>query len=305
MQNLSLGALFFVGLTASCTAELPPVSLEQQVLDLSDQFLAHWNAGDAEALASLFSVDAVRVVSTHQLPSVGRESIQAAFQKGMEDFRSSDEVQLTSEVASVQDLGDGFLLADGTFQLKGADGAQLLAGKWGTLYQEDESGLKIVMESAHAAKDALPAPIDYSAIERAEVPAAISSGENVDAMQSIIDRYTGGIKATDASMIAGTFAESGIQLVSSAPQTYRGRAAIEAATKENLEAGGYAGAELTATILNQRKISEKLVIANGIWHVSMEGGLVEFGQWGNLMEIQEDGSLLMLMESAGVFTPSL
>lgn len=305
MRTLSLGALVSVGLLASCTAERPPVSLETQVQNVSDQFLEHWNAGDAEALAGLFVEDAVRVVSTHQLPSMGRESIQAAFQKGMDEFRSTDEVQLTSEIGAVRDLGDGFVLADGTFVLSGPGGEQIFAGKWGTLYQKDEGGLKVVMESAHAAKDSLPAPIDYSAIERAEVPAVISSGEHVDAMQSIIDRYTAGIKATDASMIAGTFAESGIQLVSSAPQTYRGRAAIEAATKENLETGGYAGAELSAIILNQRKVSDKLVMANGVWQASMEGGLVEFGQWGNLMEIQEDGSLLMLMESAGVFTPSL
>ncbi|MCX8230074.1 MAG: hypothetical protein OTJ44_09045 [Planctomycetota bacterium] len=322
MEN-SLLRIFPVALLAaaaslvSCSSEPAPKSaqsIDQQVQIASDQFLEYWNAGDADSLSKLFAEDSVRVISTAQLPSTGRTAIKAAFMSGMKEFRTSDAIKLVSQTKNVQELEGNIVLADGTFtideegdiQLSGMAGYKKLHGKWATVYRKTDSGLEILMESAHVAKDALPTPIDYSSIEREQVPAAQDYGnaaEYADATQNLTDTYSAGMKNNNGAMIASIFTEDGIQLVSSSSEANRGRAAIEQAMTVNLPEEGYAGTTLVATTLRQRKVSDSLVIGNGLWQVVQEDGTVlEFGQWGNLMQVQEDGSLMLLMESAGGFT---
>ncbi|MCH2101710.1 MAG: SgcJ/EcaC family oxidoreductase [Planctomycetes bacterium] len=291
----------------SCCTAAPEFETTALVASLSDEFVENWNAGNAEGIANLFAEDSVRVVSTQQLPLVGREAIQAAMQQGMEAFRTSSSTELISNIDGVREFDGSIVLADGTFVLNGEDGNATIAGKWSTVYRKTEEGdLEIVMESAHVQRDSLAEPIDYASIERMAIPAAIDLGEGAEStegMQAIINQYTAGVKQNNASMIAGTFTEDGIQLVGSASKAHRGRAAIEAAQSTDLEAEGFAGVTLTATILRQRKLSDSIIAANGVWQAATEDGtIMEFGQWGNLMQIQGDGSLLMLLESAGGFT---
>lgn len=293
--------LFLAACTPDDAGGAPPAS-QAKVQALSDEFLDAFNRGDAAALSELFAVDGLRVVSGRQLPSSGRGAIKAQFEGDIAQHNAQLENKLVSEVLAVRDLGDGIVLADGAFKLNDKDGAMLLGGKWGTVYRRSGDDLEIVMESAHVAKDTIKEPLDYSKIERAKAPAPDfgDAAQYADAMNQVIRTYSESIKKGDAAAIAGLFTEDGIQLVSSSLEANRGRAAIQAGEKENLAVGGYEGMDLTAELLGLRKISDSLICANGTFQVAGADGVVmEFGQWGNLVEVQPDGSLLMVMESAG------
>ncbi|MCP4092910.1 MAG: nuclear transport factor 2 family protein [Planctomycetes bacterium] len=301
--------LALLAVLPACSSKTEPLLVADSALDeavqaMSDQFLEHWNGGDAEALAGMFAPDAVRIVSTQKGPLLGRDAIQASFQQGMETYKTSDEAKLKSEIGNVQELGGDIILADGTFALSGADGASVMEGKWGTVYRNTEEGLVILMESAHVDGQPSAALASYATDDLQSMHGA-DDAEYADAMQAIIDSYTAGLKGKDAGMLAGTFTENGIQLVASMPQTNRGRAAIETAFATFFEQEDFGGRHLRAKMLNHTKISDSLVAANGVWREYDENrSLIAFGQWGNLLEIQEDGTLLMVMEAAGPFTVS-
>jgi uncharacterized protein (TIGR02246 family) len=302
---LSVAFIATLAFPTSCSSE--PVdeqpALKSQVQAMSDRFLELWNEGDADGLSKLFAEDGVRVISGDQLPSAGHDAIKDSFVRGMEKHRSSSETKLVSEIANAVDLGGDIVLAEGSFTLNDKEDAKLLGGKWGCVYRKTKGGLQILMESAHVAEDTLSEPIDYSKIKREKPSGEVDNGnaaEYLGAMNQIIETYGDGIKAGDAAMIASTFTEDGVQLVGSSAKAHRGRKEIAAAQEAVLPASGHSGMALTGQVLRQRKISDSLVVANGLWQIAGEDGvLVDFGQWGNLMQIQPDGSLKMLMESAG------
>ena len=233
---------------------------------------------------------------------IDKRALVALFEADIAEHNANLDNALSSEVRATRMFDGGIMLADGDFELKDKDGALLLGGKWGCVYRQTDEGLEVVMESAHVAKDTLKEPIDFAKVERQAASAADfgDAGTYVDAMNNLIAAYGEGMKAGDAAKIAGLFTEDGIQLVGSSSEPHRGRAAIQAALKSILPEGGYAGTDLEGTILGMHKVSDNLLCANGQWQVAGEDGAVlEFGQWGNLMEIQDDGSLLLIMESAG------
>ena len=297
-------ALFLALLAAACGSDASGTDSgpEQQIATLEARFLDAFNKGDASALASLFAEDGVRVISGAQLPSTGREQIKKLFEADLAQHNANLDNRLSSKLRAVRALGDGILVADGAFELKDKSGAVLLGGKWGCVYRETADGLEVVMESAHVASDTLKEPIDFSKVKRQEASAADfgEGAKHLEAMQKQIADYQAAIKAGDASGIAGLFVEDGVQLVSSSPKPHVGRANIEAALKSVLPEGGYTGTNLDAKILGVRQLSDKLLCANGVWQITKDDGAVlELGQWGNLMQIQADGSLKLIMESTG------
>ena len=296
--------LFCALLAAACSSEdgAKPLAADEQLAALEARFLDGFNKGDAGALSALFASDGVRVISGAQVPSSGREQIKALFEADIEQHNANLDNRLSSETRAVRSLGDGIVVADGAFELKDKAGALLLGGKWGCVYRETDDGLEVVMESAHVAKDTLQAPIDYSKVKRQAATAADfgEAAKHLEPMQQQIAQYQAAIKAGDAAKIAGLFVEDGVQLVSSSSKPHVGRAAIEAALKSVLPEGGYTGTNLAAKILGIRELSSKLLCANGVWEITGDDGAVlEFGQWGNLMEIQADGSLKLILESTG------
>ena len=299
IQTLSLTLAF-----TACSSDVPSAGAdpEKQLAALEARFLDGFNSGDAGALSALFAADGVRVISGAQLPSVGQEAIKALFEADIAQHNANLDNQLSSKMRAVRALGDGILLADGAFDLKDKDGALLLGGKWGCVYRETGEGLEVVMESAHVAKDTLKEQIDFSKVKRQAAPAADfgDAAKYLKAIERQIADYQAAIKAGDAAKIAGLFVEDGIQLVSSSSKPHVGRAGIEAALKPILSEGGYTGTNLDVTTLGIRELSSKLLCAHGIWQISADdGSTLEFGQWGNLLEIQADGSLKLIMESTG------
>lgn len=293
------GFAFFV---AACTSEDTGPDPAEQLAALEGRFLDAFNKGDAAALAGLFAADGVRVISGAQLPSTGRDQIEKLFEADIALHNANRDNRLVSETRSVRGLGAGVVVADGGFELKDKDGGTLLGGKWGCVYRQAEGGLEVVMESAHVAKHTLKEPVDFTKIERQQASASDlgEAAPYVEAVNKMISDYDAAVKSGDASRIAALFTEDGVQLVGSSTEPHRGRAAIEVASQKVLAANGYVGTTLTGQLLGLNKVSDDLLCANGQWQVAGEDGAVlEFGQWGNLMEIQDDGSLLLVMESAG------
>lgn len=296
---------FLAGLTlfvTACTSKDPVSDPAEQLAALEGRFLDAFNKGDAAALAGLFAADGVRVISGAQLPSTGRDQIQQLFEKDIAQHNANRDNRLVSETRAVRDLGAGVVVADGGFELKDKDGATLLGGKWGCVYRKADGGLEVVMESAHVAKHTLAQPVDFTKVERQQAsPSDLGdAAPYVDAVNKMISDYAAAVKSGDAGKMAAMFTEDGVQLVGSSTAPHRGRAAIEAAAAKVLAANGYTGTTLTGQVLGLNKVSDTLLCGHGVWQVADDSGAVlEFGQWGNLMEIQQDGSLLLIMESAG------
>ena len=303
-QRLAQGC-FLTGLAllvTGCTSKDEGSDPAAQLAALEGRFLDAFNKGDAAALAGLFAADGVRVISGAQLPSTGRDQIQKLFEADIAQHNANRDNRLVSETRSVRDLGAGVVLADGGFELKDKDGASLLGGKWGCVYRKVDGGLEVVMESAHVAKHTLEQPVDFTKVERQQASASDhgDAAPYVEAVDKMISDYAAAVKSGDAGKMAALFAEDGVQLVGSSTEPHRGRAAIEAAAAEVMTANGYTGTTLTGQILGLNKVSDTLLCGHGLWQVADDSGAVlEFGQWGNLMEIQQDGSLLLIMESAG------
>ena len=269
---------------------------------LEGRFLDAFNKGDAGALAGLFAEDGVRVISGAQLPSSGRAQLKALFEADIAEHNANRDNTLSSEVRATRMFDGSIMLADGAFELKDKDGALLLGGKWGCVYRQTDAGLEVVMESAHVAKDTMKEPVDFSKVKRQPAPAPDfgDAEKHVEAINQLIASYADAVKSGDSAKIAALFTEDGIQLVGSASKPHRGRGEIEAAAKEVLAANGYTGTTLTGQVLGLNQVSDKLLCGHGLWQVADDSGAaLEFGQWGNLMEIQDDGSLLLIMESAG------
>ena len=281
-------------------------STKEKFDDSTNEFLDLWNAGDAEGLSMLFAEDSVRVVSNDgQLPSVGRKAIAASFREGMRKFKTSPDNLLSSEISNMVELEGGIIMAHGTFTVAGEGGFN---GKWASIERNTKDGIEILMESAHVTESSLAAPIDFAAVERVSAPDATDYGnaaEFEEAMNRIITNYTKGATTGDAALIASTFTPDGIQIVSRQDEALHGRSDIEEAISENFSADDYTPETLSAKTLRMRKLTDSLLIANGTWQVAdKEGQITRFGQWGNIFEIQEDGSLLMKVECAGAFVPA-
>ena len=315
-MKTSLKKLCFRSLSPILAACLLSCGVEQKVtttpsnkekFDAStNKFLDLWNAGDAESLSMLFAEDSVRVVSNDgQLPSVGRKAIAASFMEGFRKFKTSPDNLLNTKISSMVELEGGIIMAHGTFTIAGEGGFN---GKWASIERNTEDGIEILMESAHVTESSLAAPIDFASVERVPNPDVTDYGNAAkfeEAMNRIITNYTKGATTGDAALIASTFTPDGIQIVSRQNEALHGRTAIEEAISASFSADDYTPGTLSAKTLRMRKVTDSLLIANGTWQVAdKEGQITRFGQWGNIFEIQEDGSLLMKVECAGAFVPA-
>jgi uncharacterized protein (TIGR02246 family) len=313
-MKTSLKKLCFRSLSPILAACLLSCGVEQKVtttpsnkekFDAStNKFLDLWNAGDAESLSMLFAEDSVRVVSNDgQLPSVGRKAIAASFKEGFRKFKTSPDNLLNTKISSMVELEGGIIMAHGTFTIAGEGGFN---GKWASIERNTEDGIEILMESAHVTESSLAAPIDFASVERVPNPDVTDyAAKFEEAMNRIITNYTKGATTGDAALIASTFTPDGIQIVSRQNEALHGRTAIEEAISASFSADDYTPGTLSAKTLRMRKVTDSLLIANGTWQVAdKEGQITRFGQWGNIFEIQEDGSLLMKVECAGAFVPA-
>ncbi len=302
LSLLSAGALLVACSDANQDAESSP----KQLVEISvNNFLKHWNAGEPKALSMLFAEDAIRVVSSQQLPAVGRAAICKQFEDAMAEGTQTSTAKLTANVATAMSISDNLIIADGTFKVSDEAGETIRNGKWGNLFRLVGDKVELVLESAHAEIGLDKDRSVFATIER-EKPPEPNMGSDKDlaaAMDRSAARYSAAYNAEDAKLIAAEFLPDGMRIVSTSADPSRGREAVTASIMTELAAGSpFKGSTLSSTQLGMLKVSPTIVIANGLWEAKdAEGGLVEFGQWGNVLEIQDNGELLLVMESAGGF----
>jgi uncharacterized protein (TIGR02246 family) len=305
MKNLSgLATLALIGLCSCAGSPKQPASqpkAEAQIDEFTTKFLVEWNERDSDGLAGLFTDDGVRVVSGEQLPAAGRDAIARSFAQTMGDPSLTEKVNLNITVAHARDLGNGIVIADGRFEATDPDGTVTLTGKWGNVFRQTDDGLRLLLESAHAEPAADADPDRFANMTVRATPPAGSDrnvgAQQIAALQGLIDLYLEGFNTGDGEMLASAFAPDGAQIIAPVPTANRGRAAIAKSANERL-----AGDTLSATELRARRISDTLIAHNGLWQThDADGKLTGFGQWGNLIELQPDGSAKLLVECAGPF----
>lgn len=266
-------------------------------------FLKHWNAQDAEALSMLFVEDGVRVVSSDQLPAHGRAAIRQQFETAFTADSPFAGATLSATVLAARDLPDSLALADGTFEVKAKSGETVLKGKWGNLLRITGDQIHLVMESAHADRSLDADRSSFANAKRATPPKADNTNAEklAPALLRSANRYIAGVGKQDAKLLAAEFVDDGVRVVGSSAAASRGAAEItKAAAAEFAKGSPSEKASLSVTPLGLRSVGPDIVIANGLWEAKdSKGSVVEFGQWGNVMQVQKDGEMKFIMESAG------
>jgi len=271
---------------------------------LIEQFKVHVREGDAEGLADHFAEDGVRVVSTQRFPAVGREAVRATFKLGTGDGGVLDSTTLTATIDRVQSITDDIAIANGTFQVSDDSGV-IRKGKWGNVFRFKDGRARLILESAHA--EFLPDDDrSHFAITPRPMQARtmqIGGTRWLAPFDRLVARYSKGFESGDAEMAAGVFTDDGVHMFSGSPKTFYGREQLVShfGTESQVD-GPYKDARLRVKVLGSRPLTDKIVIMWGLFeHTTPSGKVVDFGQWGNVMEMQPNGEMKMIMESAGAY----
>ena len=278
------------------------------VRDEIERFKSCWKESNAELLAQEFSHDGIRAINTRTLPIVGHEAIQKSFEEGFSAGQRDENATIDAKVIHAEFITDKHIMADGTWWLTEADGTVSRTGKWGNIWvvNDDHTNAKLLMESAYADLP-LEKVADRKVPKRGHaLPAAaeIQDAELAGMIQRHVKRYMAGASTADSKKIAREFTTDGIRIVSEMPRAYRGRPAIFRSLKiANEGSSPYANRKLEVVVLNARRLDSHIAIANGVWQVTeKDGSIIDFGQWGNVLEIKGGGAKLLL-ESAGSYEP--
>ena len=115
--------------------------------DYIANFLKVFNKGDAAEIAALYTEDAIQSVSGLTEPVYGRAAIQAGMESNADG--SVDGATLDVSVFNSRDLGNGYITANGSWDLRDANGTRVDGGLWGNLFQVVNGEVLMVLESTN------------------------------------------------------------------------------------------------------------------------------------------------------------
>ena len=115
--------------------------------DYMANFLKVFNKGDAAEIAALYTEDAIQSVSGLTEPVYGRAAIQAGMESNADG--SVDGATLDVSVFNSRDLGNGYIMANGSWDLRDANGTRVDGGLWGNLFQVVNGEVLMVLESTN------------------------------------------------------------------------------------------------------------------------------------------------------------
>ena len=110
-------------------------------------FLKVFNKGDAAEIAALYTEDAIWSVSGLAEPVYGRAAIQAGMESNADG--SVDGATLDASVFTSRDLGNGYIMANGSWEQRDAEGKRVDGGLWGNLFQVVDGGVLMLLESTN------------------------------------------------------------------------------------------------------------------------------------------------------------
>ena len=263
-----------------------------------------WVKGDADALAQEFTPDGIRATNISIRPIVGHDAIQKPFAFEFSAGASQSGAKMSANVDHARFITDKHIAANGTWRLTELDGTVSRQGKWGNVWivNDDRSDCKLVLESAYA-----DAPHQRDLPKRDQdfpTDSELSKTELGGMVQRNVNRFIKGFSNSDFATVTREFTLDGVRSVSSLPGSYRGHAAILRSLEtedKSLEAND--DVTLDAVVLNAKRLSPTIAIANGLWQLTdQDGNLVDYGQWGNVIRIR-NGEAKLLLESAGSYQP--
>jgi len=115
--------------------------------DYIANFLKVFNKGDAAEIAALYTEDAIQSVSGLTEPVYGRAAIQAGMESNADG--SVDGATLDVSVFNSRDLGNGYIMANGSWDLRDANGTRVDGGLWGNLFQVVDGEVLTLLESTN------------------------------------------------------------------------------------------------------------------------------------------------------------
>ena len=110
-------------------------------------FLKVFNQGDAAKIAALYTEDAIWSISGLAEPVYGRAAIQAGIERNAGD--TVDGAALNAVVYTSRDLGNGYIMANGSWEQRDAKGARVDGGLWGNLFQVVDGEVLMLLESTN------------------------------------------------------------------------------------------------------------------------------------------------------------
>ena len=278
---------------SSPAGEITLNAVEKQI----DRIRGKWNGHDAEGLGEEYTADGLSILGSQDLALVGREAIVenfgAVFGEGS-PFKGAT-ANITTEY--VKDLGNGYAVSDGTFEVFGSDGTSMMIGKWGDVMKATADGPRMLQEAVFATlteADNITPPSGDNA------HAGLKSVTNDPAMMEIVKSFEDSWANGNSEALANLFTDDAVRLVDSAPDALRGRDAI----RESFAAGfaddsPFKGSRLTGIVLGMRDLDDDYLIAHGIWRgVDAAGAPLGRGQWANLYR-REGDKIRIVMENAG------
>ena len=278
---------------SSPAGEITLNAVEKQI----DRIRGKWNGHDAEGLGEEYTADGLSILGSQDLALIGRDAIVenfgAVFGEGS-PFKGAT-ANITTEY--VKDLGNGYAVSDGTFEVFGSDGTSMMIGKWGDVMKATAEGPRMLQEAVFATlteADNITPPAGDDA------HAGLKSVTNDLAMMEIVKSFEESWATGNSEALANLFTDDAVRLVDSAPDALRGRDAI----RESFVAGfaddsPFKGSRLTGIVLGMRDLDDDYLIAHGIWRgVDASGAPLGRGQWANLYR-REGGKIRIVMENAG------
>ena len=110
-------------------------------------FLKVFNEGDAAKIAALYTEDAIWSISGLAEPVYGRAAIQAGMESNADG--SIDGATLDASAFNARDLGNGYIMANGSWEQRDAKGTRVDGGLWGNVFQVVDGEVLMLLESTN------------------------------------------------------------------------------------------------------------------------------------------------------------
>jgi ketosteroid isomerase-like protein len=115
--------------------------------DYIANFVQVFNKGDAEEITLLYTEDAIWSLSGLAEPVYGRAAIQAGMESNADG--SVDGATLDASVFTSRDLGNGYIMANGSWEQRDAKGTRVDGGLWGNVFQVVDGEVLMLLESTN------------------------------------------------------------------------------------------------------------------------------------------------------------
>ncbi len=113
-------------------------------------FLTSWNAGDADALSTRYTEDAVSFLEAQSEPIYGRNAIRTHFEAVLAPGGSGYQTTQTAVRLGHEMLGPDLVATYGTWETMNADGVISQTGFWSTVERITDGVAQIVLHTAGA-----------------------------------------------------------------------------------------------------------------------------------------------------------